>query len=166
MSYKDKAVSSGSPDYRGGAITDQTPRKRYPCFAGGCPMPGSIFTGGTDSPGVCAWHYRVAPNDIPKVTQALRDWECVAYEVREARRVLTGEMATSPKAVEDAFAQAWERLEPLAGDYLELLKPGNIRQRTGRELPFRETYSDWAKRLTEFLGARVVEVQSVHRRAA
>lgn len=158
--------------YRGGRIGDEAdddlpaPRKRHPCFAGGCPMPGTIFTGGTGSPGVCAWHYGVKPHDIPRVTEALRDWECVAYEVREARRVLTGELAVDPKAVQAAFEQAWERLEPLSGDYRDQLKPGSIRQRDGRELPFRETYADWAKRLTEFIGARVVEVQSVNQRRA
>jgi hypothetical protein len=169
MSYKDKAVG----EYRGGAIetTKPTPR-RYPCFAGGCPMPGTIFTGGTDQPGTCAWHYGVLSADIPKVTKALQDWGCVSYEIREARRALTGEVATDPAALQQAFDTAWERLRASIDEgWVDQLKPGTIttRNRFTREAydtKQPEGYGDWAKRLERFLGARVVEVLSIRQRAA
>lgn len=157
MSYKDKATTPAA-DYRGGALTDQTPKvvKRYPCFAGGCPMPGTIFTGSTDSPGSCAWHFGVLANDIPKVTQVLKDWNCVAYEVNEARRAHMGELACNPKALDDAHRAAWERLQPLVPGWEDQLQPQEG-----------ERYRAWMQRLERFLGARVVEVQSLrHRRAA
>jgi hypothetical protein len=162
--------------YRGGRvdddpISDDKPKRlRYPCFAGGCPMPGTILpSGGKDGgPGSCAWHYGTKPSDIPRVTQVLKDWACLTYEVNEARRALTGDIAADPKALADAFTAAWERLEPLVGDWAEQLRPGPIRSRnraTGivSDSHMPEGYADWAKRLTEFLGARVVEVLSTHR---
>lgn len=160
--------------YRGGRVDDdplpdaKPPRRVYPCFATGCPMPGSIFAGKDQKDGSCAWHYGVKPSDIPRVTQVLNDWACLSYEVNEARRALTGDIAADPQALVDAFRNAWERLEPLAGTWADKLRPGTIRSRnraTGMvsdsKLP--EGYADWAKRLTEFLGARVVEVLSTHR---
>lgn len=169
MSYKDKATT-----YRGGAIGDPEPprvRLRYPCFAVGCPMPGTLWPGATqggtgDTPGTCAWHYGVQPQDIPRVTKALQEWACVSFEVNEARRVLTGETATDPKAIGAAFAAAWERMRPLVPGWEEQLKPGNIRTSKGEERPFHEGYGDWAKRLERFVGARVGEVLSIRQRRA
>lgn len=171
MSYKEKAVG----DYRGGAITEQAPKavRRYPCFAEGCPMPGTIWPGVTqggtgDAPGNCAWHYGVNSHDIPKVTQVLKDWDCVTYEINQARRALTGDLATNPKGLQDAFDAAWGRMQPLVeGEWEQHLKPGKLRTRRGEVTPYEEGYADWAKRLNEFLGARVAEVLSArHQRRA
>lgn len=151
--------------YRGGRVNadDDAPRhRRYPCFATGCPMPGTIWPGVTqgagDQPGSCAWHYGVQPLNIPRVTQVLKDWGSVAYEVDECRRVHTSsETACSPKAQDAAFRIAVERLRPHVqaggwGDEFEA-RPG-------------ERYAGWGSRLEAFLGARVVEVLSVHARRA
>lgn len=163
-------------EYRGGALTEQKPRVvlRYPCFADGCPMPGTIWPGagigGTgDQPGTCAWHYGVQPQDIPKVTRALRDWACVTYEVNEARRACTGDLASNPAALKAAFATAWERLQPLVvGQWEDELSPGNIHTSKGLDCGPRlpESYADWARRLERFVGARIAEVLSTHRRRA
>lgn len=137
-------------------LPDKPQRLRYPCFAEGCPMPGSIFSGPTDKPGSCAWHYAVQPSDIPKVTQRLNDWACVAAEVNAARRVLTGEAASDPRAQEAALLVAWQRLAPQvehsgwSGD----LQPAH-----------NERLGEWCRRLEWFVGARVVEVLSTHRRS-
>lgn len=153
--------------YKGGRVSadeDSKPRLRDPCFASGCPMPGSIFTAGTDKAGSCAWHYGVVPTDIPKVTQVLVDWQCVSSEIREARRCLTGELATDPAALQRAFDIAWERLEPLAPTWVDQLKPGTIKTSKGVDTGHRQGYGDWAKHLERFLGARVVEVLSINQR--
>lgn len=175
MSYKDKAASG---DYRGGRIDqpkDKPKKATYPCYADGCPMPGTMFPNGVSHdqdgmprPGVCPFHYGVVPSDIPKVSNTLRSWECVVYEIDAGRAVLTGAMSSDPKAQDDAFRQAWERLKPLSGVWEAELAPGNLRTSKGVERPFREGYSDWIRRLERFIGARVVEVLSVnqHRRAA
>jgi hypothetical protein len=148
--------------YRGGRVNDEpvTPRKRlrYPCFAIGCPMPGTIFPGGsTEQSGTCAWHYGVNPDDIPRVSGVLRDWGCVAYEVDEARRVLTGESASDPGAVAKLFQAANERLRPsmAAGGWGDELEAGKG-----------EDYGAWARRCEAFLGARVTEVLSLRQRRA
>jgi len=178
MSYKEKAASG---DYRGGRVTPDSDAPkiwRAPCFATGCPMPGSIFPGagqgGTgDQTGTCAWHYGVKPHDIPRVTQVLVDWQCVSHEVTEARRAICGDLATNPTALKAAFDTAWERLEPQVGEWAEQLRPSTIKWTRNRPQPvdsgIPESYADWAKRLNEFLGARVQEVlnvRSMQRRAA
>jgi hypothetical protein len=155
-------------EYRGGAIERKGPPRRYPCFATGCPMPGTLFTGSTDEAGTCAWHYGNLSSDIPKVTKALQDWSFVAYEIIEARRVLTGELAKDPKAIARAFAVAWERMQATdLGEWAGQLKPDRIQTSKGEITNHAESYGDWAKRLERFIGARVVEVQQLqHRRAA
>lgn len=158
MSYKDKAG-----EYRGGALTEQQPKVvlRYPCFADNCPMPGTIFPGAVqgetgDQKGTCAWHYGVKPHDIPRITQALRDWGCVSAEVNAARRLLTGEHGMDPKAMRQARDLAWDRMRPLVRDWADELQPTEG-----------EGYSDWAKRLNVFLGRRLNEVMApAQRRAA
>jgi hypothetical protein len=163
--------------YRGGRVHPEEPvedkpnRPRYPCFAEGCPMAGTIFpgagVGGTgDRPGTCAWHYGIVPTDIPKVTRVLLDWQCVAVEVREARRALTGEIASDPKALAIAFSTAWERLQPLVTGWEDQLAPGTIRTSKGADTRHRQSYGDWAKHLERFIGARVVEVLTTHLRRA
>lgn len=160
MSYKEKASGEG---YRGGRVDPEAdapkPRPRFPCFATGCPMPGTIFpgagVGGTgDRPGECAWHYGVQPTDIPRVTQVLQDWLCVAREVNAARRAQYGEAASSPRALDALFEQAVQRLRPHVqaggwGDQFER-QPG-------------EDYRRWGQRLEAFIGGRVVEVLSTYR---
>jgi hypothetical protein len=150
---------------RDGSIADAIPHnpasRTYRCFADRCPMPGTIFPGqlmGDKHGGTCAWHYGVEPLDIPKVTAVLRDWQCLAYEISECRRVHTSaESATSPKAQDQLFAAAVERLR-------EQVKSGGW----GDEFePKRgERYARWGQRLEEFLGGKVVEVLSTRRRAA
>lgn len=165
-------------EYRGGALSEPKLKsvRRYPCFADGCPMPGTIFPGETqgtgDKLGTCAWHYGVLPNDIPKVTRVLLDWDCVNAEVNEARSVLTGPNAADVRALQAAFDAAWARLLPRASGWEEQLRPSTIKSRDPVtrlrtvDSGMRESYADWAKRLTEFLGARVVEVLSTHQRRA
>jgi hypothetical protein len=161
--------------YRGGRIEpdlDPPKRRRYPCQAHSCPMPGTIFPGAVqgekaEGSGICAWHYGTIATDWPRITRVLLDWAGVSYEVNEARRVLTGENASNPAAIDQAFEQAWERMQPLVvGEWDLHLKPGNIRTRKGEERPFREGYGDWAKRLEEFVGARVRDVLSIRQRRA
>lgn len=143
MSYKTKAETSLAD-----AIPHRLARKRYPCFADGCPMPGTIFTtrleDGDTGAGTCAWHYGVMPSDIPRVTRVLLDWQCVSYEVNEARRVLTGELAIDVKAIGEAFDGAWARLVPLVSGWEDQLRPQHG-----------ESYGWWANRLQRFLGAKV-----------
>jgi hypothetical protein len=155
MTYKDKAEG-----YRGGRVnpdSDAPKRLRYPCFATGCPMPGTIGTGPADQPGTCAWHYGVLPTDIPKVTQRLKDWQCLTAEVNAARQALTGEHASDPKALDDVLAAAWTRLQPVVAHtgWEDVLKP-----RPGEHL------SEWSRHIERFLGARVVEVLSTNQRRA
>lgn len=160
MSYKDKAS-----DYRGGRVNpedaaDRPERLRYPCFAEGCPMPGTMFPDqvlGEKRHGVCPWHYRLAPSDIPKVTKVLQDWNCVTGEIEAARAALRGPHAADPKALDEVHAAAWSRLEPLLAHtgWSDVLKP-----RPGEHL------DDWARHLERFIGKRVVEVLSINQRRA
>lgn len=162
--------------YRGGRVDDdplpdERPARRYPCAAHQCPMPGTLFPGG--GKGVCAWHYGANSSDWPRITGKLLEWACVTYEVNEARRVLTGDNAANPVVLEALFAAAWERLQPLVSGWEDQLKPGNIRWRDAtqpagyRDSGMRESYSDWAKRLNEFVGAQVLgSVRKQYGRAA
>lgn len=155
-------------DYRGGRVSadDDTPKRvRYACFAEHCPMPGTLFPDHGKN-GVCAWHYGIVPSDIPKVTRVLLDWQCVSDEVNAARVVLCGDQAADPKAQADALAAAWSRLKPLVAGWDDQLQPGTIHTAKGADTGFRQGYGDWAKHLERFLGARVVEVLSVHQRRA
>lgn len=155
-------MTQAQKPFRGGRVftdddaaqQDQPQRVRYPCFAAGCPAAGTLFPNGTQSPGVCVWHYQVQPSDIPKVTQRLVDWRCVGVELEAARSLLTGEAAADARAQDEAQAQAWQRLGPVVqrsgwGDVLAP-RPG-------------EHYGEWAKHLERFIGARVVEVLSIRR---
>lgn len=145
--------------YKGGRVNPDPPtpeRRRYPCFADGCPMPGTMFPNGPDKDGCCIYHYGAQPSDIPKVTQRLTDWQCVIAEINAARRVLTGDTAADPKAQDEAQTAAWQRLAPLVelSGWADTLKPQP-----------REGYGDWERRLEAFMGARVVEGLSTHRRS-
>lgn len=165
--------------YHGGRVNpeDDTPKvRRYPCFATGCPMPGTMWASGesTDKPGTCAWHYGVAPPNIPRVTATLQQWACLTFEVAEARRVLTGELRSNPAAVKAAFEAAWDRLSDQVGNWAEVLKPSTIRHRDkAAEGGFRDSgtsegYVEWARRMEAFVGLQVVESLKLHdqRRAA
>lgn len=174
MSYKAKADAIRTQDegaYRGGRVEQEPPkpqRLRYPCFAAGCPMPGTIFLGAVqgekaEGSGCCNWHFGVQPNDIPKVTQRLVDWQCVSAEVNAARRFLTGEQASSPKAVDEAFRAAWARLQPVARSWESELQPGRARTSKEAIVWHDESYGDWARRLERFLGSRIAEVLSTQR---
>jgi hypothetical protein len=141
------------------ADPNDRPRIRNRCFADGCPMPGTMWTtqlsDGNNPPGSCAWHYGVVPSDIPKVTRVLLDWQCVSYEVNEARRALTGQAAADPAALDALYGMAVERLKAATRD-------GGWGDTFGRS----GDYSDWMRGLQAFLGAKVLEVLSVHRRRA
>lgn len=138
------------------AADDAKPQSpRLPCFAAGCPMPGTLFANSTSGAGSCAWHYAVQPSDIPKVTQRLNDWACVSTEVNAARRVLTGEAASDPRAQEAALLVAWQRLAPQVE---HSGWTGDLQPASGEHL------GEWCRRLERFIGARVVEVLSTHRR--
>ncbi len=90
------------------------------------------------------------------MTRVLQDWQCLSFEVNEARRVLTGEIATDPKAIADAFSAAWARLQPLVPGWEGQLQPGTIAgRRDGEPVDMAESYADWAKRLEAFLGGQV-----------
>lgn len=175
MSYKAKADAIRSQDegaYRGGRVEQDKPkpqRLRYSCFADGCLMPGTIFLGAVqgekaEGTGCCAWHFGVQPHDIPRVTQALRDWDCVAFEIREARRVLTGELASSPTALQQCFAAAWERLKAVADSWESDLRPGNIHTSKGVDTGNPQGYGDWSRHLERFLGSRVAQAISTEGR--
>lgn len=136
-------------------IENKPAARVYRCFADGCPMPGTMWPGITqggtgERPGTCVWHYAVNPNDIPRVTQRLQDWQCVVDEMNAGRHVLTGDMACDPLAQNEALTAAWHRLHSVVevSGWADVLKPkGN--------------YGDWIRHLEEFLGARVLEVRSV-----
>lgn len=154
--------------FRGGRVfSDQdaaeappAPVRRYPCFADGCPMAGTIFSEGVtdERPGTCAFHYAVNASDIPKVTQVLQDWLPVSREINRCRLVLTApETATDARAQDAEFALAVHRVQTFVatggwGDAFDA-KP-------------HETYGGWSKRMEAFIGGRVVEVLSIHRRSA
>jgi len=50
------------------------------CFANGCPMAGSISTGGH---WVCAYHHQSLPTEWPRVTESLRDCEKIRLAINE-----------------------------------------------------------------------------------
>lgn len=131
--------------------------RAYRCFADGCPMPGTMWGGVTqggtgERPGNCIWHYGVNPSDIPRVTRVLQDWACVVNEINAGRNVLCGDMACDPLAQDAALTVGWRRLAPLIemSGWVAELQP-----------QAREHIGDWTRRLTEFLGARVLEVRSL-----
>lgn len=140
---------AGGPDDDSDDQQSSTPaRMRYECCANGCPMPGTMFPSG-GSRGICCYHYATNASDWPRITKVLADWRCVTFEINECRRVLCDQdICTDVKAQNDAFRSAWERLMPaldMGGWNLAQLapKPG-------------EGYSNWARRLDEFLGGQVV----------
>ena len=54
------------------------------CHAKGCPMAGSISTGGR---WVCAYHHQALPTDWPRVTEALRDSEDIRVAINEVMKI-------------------------------------------------------------------------------
>lgn len=137
------------------SIADAIPHKpvaRYACSAHQCPMPGTIFSGG--SGGMCAYHIGTHGTDWPRITRVLLDWQCVTLEINAIRRAHCDmELSGHPDELAKRFADAWARMQPLvAGAWEEELKPGNLK--SGHP----ETYRDWGMRLERFIGQRVVEV--------
>lgn len=129
------------------ALVPTAKRMSYSCWADGCPMPGAI-TLGADS-AVCAWHYGQGGDQIPKVTRAIRDWECVQSEINIGRRILTSAATlASPKAHDDALRDAWARMSPavLGSGWKPRLEPRDL-----------EKYGEWVRRLERFLSNRIKE---------
>lgn len=115
------------------------------CFANGCVLPGSIRVDGSGS-WTCAMHYAVQPSDLPRVTQVLKDWECLTYELTVGRSALVGPMATDGRALDKLYSEAAERVAVATagggwGDVFDR-KPGL-------------DYRTWLLRLEHFLGGRV-----------
>lgn len=126
-------------------------RMRYPCAAHQCPMPGTIFLHGPDSGGVCAWHAREPENDWPKITRAIKDWECVHFAINRARRVLTSPLTcVDGKAQREALDAEWLAMLPAVqgSGWKQRLQP-----KQGENL------AEWSRRLDLFLAARVHEAQ-------
>lgn len=147
--------------YRGGRVApadDEAPKQlRFACNAHQCPMPGTIFPA-SGSNGVCAWHYGGLPSDWPRITQVLRDWQCMVDEIDECRRIHSGASGFDPKVLSDTYAAAIARLRPFVqgGGWGDAFEPKHGEQ-----------YRDWGRRLEAFLGGEVVKVLNLnHRRAA
>lgn len=134
-----------NPDKDPNAIDDAPAEleRKNACFASGCPMPGVISLGGRSWN--CGWHHLAVPSDIPRITQVLKDWECLTYEINVGRAVLTGKYAADPKAQNEHFAAAQARvLEATAGGGW-----GDTFAAKGLD------YRTWMLRLERFLGQRV-----------
>lgn len=139
--------------YRGGRVNaadDEPKRVRYPCFADGCPMAGTMFTTLGTSPGQkgsCPMHWQAAPVAIPAITQRLLDWGFVAREIDAARALLTGEYAASPRVHALHHGQAWARLlAQLSPEWAAVLRPLQA-----------EDLGLWARRLERFLAECATE---------
>lgn len=123
-------------------------RMRYRCFANGCPMPGTIFTGGSDS-GVCAWHFGCNADDLPRVSRCIADWECVANAINAGRTFTNDPMkATAAKGDTAELAAMWADLLPsvLGSGWKNRIEP-TAGERLG----------DWTRRLERFLANRIKE---------
>lgn len=112
------------------------------CFADGCKMPGTINTGGRSWS--CAWHYGAMPEHIPRITQTLRDWECITSEIRIGRKLLN--TAANGAVVLKAYGEAVERV-------LAATASGGW----GDELAgsMQGSYSGWLQKLSLFLQWRI-----------
>lgn len=154
MSYKAKADSLAD------AIPHITVVRTYRCVANGCRMTGAIVDNPGQTTGVCAYHYAANPSDWPRITHALFEWECVASEIRECRRVHTApDTATQPAALDRLFGEAVARLEQAVGpDWWSQMKP-----QPGRGGVI-DSYASWVCRLEKFIGARVQEQTITPRR--
>lgn len=120
-------------------------KARFACAANDCAMPGTIFPASARE-GVCGWHYGVQGSQWPRVTQVLRDWECVAFEINDGRRALIGPGAADPKFQDRRFYEAVARLRPAvnAGGWGSTF-----------EAQAGEHYENWVKRLEKFLADQV-----------
>lgn len=137
----------GHFDEDGGPVQAAPKRISYPCWADECPMPGTIFLDGVR--GICAWHYGRVGDDIPKVTRAILNWDCVQREINAGRRVLTApDTLANPKALDAALRDAWERMKPAVLD--SGWKP-RLEPRQG------ERYGEWVRRIERFLSNRIKE---------
>ena len=144
---KPRFLAGGDDDDAPALSAQDGPRRlRYPCAAHGCRLPGALFIGGD---GVCGWHAREAPNDWPKITRTLADWECAMQAINAARQCMTdADTCASPKLQDERMAAAWARMLPavLGSGWHRRVEP-----KPG------ERFGDWGRRLEVFLGARVKE---------
>lgn len=126
----------------------------FRCFAIGCPMPGVVYYNGEEN-GSCGWHLHTKGDDIPKVTKALKDWECIVLPIKALRRLLThpdtcANVPEHNKAMRhyaSTIRQATEGIE----DLHDRTKP-----KEG------ELIGQWLQRLEYFLSARVKEALTGH----
>lgn len=121
-------------------------------MVGNCPMPGSIFVG-SNSGGMCSYHYQTDSADWPRISRTLHDWGVVTNEINACRTAHTSRAtATRPAALAELFKQAWSRLEPMVEGWENELRPQLCE---GGKM---DSYSSWGLRLEKFMGKRVVEL--------
>lgn len=119
------------------------PRRRYQCLAHGCPLPGSIFLSGHDAPGICALHMSCNSSDMPRITDVLRNWECVTFVHETCRQFLNDPgRCGDVKAERTLLAAQWTELARMAPDWPQLKPHGS-------------TLGEWARQLLHFLVWRV-----------
>lgn len=119
-------------------------RVRATCLANGCTMPGTLFLGGD---GICAWHLGCSANELPRITEVMRNWQCVTEAINAGRSFANDPARCSDvKAQTVALLSAWNRMhESVIGSGWEpTLKPVQA-----------ETYGDWTRRLEQFLSDRI-----------
>jgi len=140
-----KFIAGGADNATNSEASTRT--MRYPCAAHQCPMPGTIFLGGSRE-GACAWHALENPRHWPRITQAILDWQCVQQAINRMQRAIVAPETCADAAAQDAAMDAeWRWLLPyVRADWAPRLQPG-----TG------ESPTHWAYRMRMFLGARIKE---------
>ena len=94
---------------------------------------------------MCGYHYDALPQDWPRVTQKLADWQCVTDEILAARRAQIDKKTCLDQAAMDLeLVKAWRFLKPQVPAWIEQLQP----------LP-NQTYRDWGKMLEKFMNVRL-----------
>jgi hypothetical protein len=76
------------------------------CHANGCPMGGGISTGGH---WVCSYHHQAAPEDWPRVTEALRDSHDIRLAINEIMKIDMISWGVSIKG----YPPRWQEFEML-----------------------------------------------------
>jgi hypothetical protein len=106
-------------------------------------MPGTIFTQSGKGPGICAWHYGSNAHTMPRITEVLRNWQCLADAINAARRFACDPGLAALEA--QTMRELWRNLSALTTGWEGLApKPG-------------QRLSDWGRQLEKFLSTRVAE---------